>query len=313
MPQLIVQGYQVTAMIRDPKSRPLMERLGADTVIADGLDVVATLGAVTLAKPDIVIHQMTSLKSVGAFKRFDTALAATNRLRKEGTENLLRAARMVGASRFIVQSYAGWNYERTGTTIKTEEDPLDPNPPSAQRESLNALLHLERAVQEASDIEGTILRYGSLYGPGTGIALDGEIVNLVQNRKLPLIGTSAGIWSFIHVDDAVAATMAALTNGKRGTYNIVDDDPAPVAEWLPFLAKAVHARPPLRVPTWVGRLAAGDVGVSMMTQIRGASNAKAKEALHWEPRFKSWRIGFRFGLAGGQSVIINQDITQAAK
>ncbi|HTP12918.1 MAG TPA: NAD(P)-dependent oxidoreductase [Bacteroidota bacterium] len=294
--KLTALDHRVTAMTRSREKAALLRRLGADAVVADGLDRVATLGAVGLAAPDVVIHQMTGLAGVKDLKNFDAEYALTNRLRSEGTDNLLEAAKATGVSRFVAQSYAGWTYERSGNSPKTEEDPFDPIPPPNQKESLKALRHLEEAVINAEGVKGTVLRYGTFYGPGTGISAGGEVVEMIRQRKLPIIGDGSGVWSFVHVEDAATATLAAMANGFRGIYNIVDDDPAPVHEWLPDLARAVNAKPPLRVPVWIGNLAAGEVGVSMMTQIRGVSNAKARRELGWAPRYKSWREGFKSGL-----------------
>jgi nucleoside-diphosphate-sugar epimerase len=229
-------------------------------------------------------------------RHFDRAFAATNRLRTEGTDHLLEAAKTVGARRVVAQSFAGWNYGRSGTTVKTEEDPLDPAPASSMRHSLAAFRHLEAAVLQAEGIEGLVLRYGNLYGPGTSTAEDGVFVELLRKRKMPLIGDGRGIWSFLHVDDAAAATLAAVEGGKPGIYNICDDEPAAAAEWLPELAAAVGAPPPRRVPLWLGRLAAGEAVALMFTATRGASNAKAKRELSWTQRYPSWRVGFRSGL-----------------
>ena len=193
----------------------------------------------------------------------------------------------------MAQSYTGWTNPREGGPVKTEDDPLDPNPPAAQRESLAAIRHLERVVPAAPQMEGIVLRYGSFYGPGAS----DDLVGMISKRKVPIIGNGAGIWSFLHIHDAAAATVAALERGTPGVYNVVDDEPASVAEWLPFLARAIGAKAPYRVPVWLGRLAAGEVGVSMMTQIRGSSNAKAKRELGWEPAWPSWRQGFTRGLA----------------
>jgi len=198
--------------------------------------------------------------------------------------------------RFIAQSYGNWNYARTGTGLKGEDDPFDPDPPANQRKTLEAIRHLEDAVLGAQGMEGIVLRYANFYGPGTGFALDGDLAELVRQRKFPIVGNGGGVWSFIHIDDAATATIAAIEHGAPGVYNIVDDEPAPVAVWLPELARALGAKPPRRVPVWLGRLAAGDVGVSMMTQIRGTSNAKAKRELGWQPRYQSWRDGFQDGL-----------------
>jgi nucleoside-diphosphate-sugar epimerase len=248
------------------------------------------------AEPQVVIHQLTALAGVKSFKNFDQEFALTNRLRTEGTDHLLEAALAAGARRFIAQSYGNWNYARTGNGLKTEEDPFDPNPPANQVQSLKAIRHLESRVLGAEDIEGIALRYGNFYGPGNGIALDGELAELVRKRRLPVIGDGGGVWAFAHIDDAASATRAAIERGAPGVYNIVDDEPAPVARWLPELARVLGAKPPRRVPVWLGRLAAGEVGVSMMTQIRGTSNAKAKRELGWTPRYPSFREGFRDGL-----------------
>jgi 2-alkyl-3-oxoalkanoate reductase len=296
VPLLIASGYDVAAMTRSPQKTAALRAAGADPVVADGLDRTAVVHAVMRAEPEVVIHQMTALSGVTSFRKFDDEFALTNRLRTEGTDHLLEAARAAGVRRIIAQSYGNWNYERTGSGLKTEADPFDPNPPANQRKSLAAIRYLEDAVIGAAGIEGIALRYANLYGPGTGFAVDGAIVKLVRKRRLPIVGDGGGVWSFIHIDDAVAATVAAIEHGAPGIYNIVDDDPAPVAVWLPELARVLGAKPPWRVPVWLGRLAAGEVGVSMMTQIRGTSNAKAKRELAWQPRYKSWRDGFRTGL-----------------
>ena len=220
----------------------------------------------------------------------------TNQLRTEGTDNLLAGARAAGTRRFIAQSFGNWDYARSGSGLKTEESALDPNPPEQQQKSLAAIRYLEAAVTGAEDIEGIALRYGNLYGPGTSIALDGDIVATVRKRGLPLVGDGAGVWSFIHAEDAASAAVAAIEHGAPGVYNVCDDEPAPVSVWLPELARAVGAKPPFRVPVWLARPLIGEVGVSMMTQIRGASNAKARRELGWQPRYKTWREGFRKGL-----------------
>jgi nucleoside-diphosphate-sugar epimerase len=303
VPMLIDGGHDVVAMTRSPGKADGLRALGAEPVVADGLDRGAVMQAVTRAEPEVVIHQMTALAGMKSLKRFDAEFALTNRLRTEGTDHLVEAARAAGARRLIVQSYGSWNYERTGTGLKSEDDPLDSDPPAHQRESLAAIRHLERAVLGAGDVEGIALRYASFYGPGTGIAHGGDIVEMVTKRKLPIVGDGAGVWSFIHMDDAASATIAAMDRGAPGVYNVVDDEPAPVAQWLPELAKAVGAKPPRRVPVWLGRMAIGDVGVSMMTRIRGVSNAKAKRELGWEPRYRSWREGFVSGLDGESTAL----------
>jgi nucleoside-diphosphate-sugar epimerase len=296
VPMLVHGGHDVVAMTRSPGNADALRAIGAEPAVADGLDRGAVMQAVMRAEPEVVIHQMTALSKATNIKKFDDEFALTNRLRTEGTDHLVEAARAAGARRLIVQSYAAWPYERTGTGLKTEDDPLDPDPPANQRRSLAAIRHAERAALEAADLEGVALRYGAFYGPGTGLTSGGYLVEAVAKRKFPIVGDGAGVWSFVHIDDVASATMAAVDHGAPGVYNVVDDDPAPVAEWLPELAAAIGAKPPRRVPVWLGRLAVGEVGVSLMTQIRGASNAKAKRELAWTPRYASWREGFRAGL-----------------
>ncbi len=296
VPLLVASGYDVVAMTRSEGKADSLRAAGAEPVVADGLDAGEVTRAITRSQPEVVIHQMTGLTGVSSYKKFDEEFSVTNRLRTEGTDNLLNAARAAGVRRFIAQSYGNWNYARTGTGLKGEDDPFDPDPPANQRKSLEAIRHLEDAVLGAQGMEGIVLRYANFYGPGTGFALDGDLAELVRQRKFPIVGNGGGVWSFIHIDDAATATIAAIEHGAPGVYNIVDDEPAPVAAWLPELARALGAKPPRRVPVWLGRLAAGEVGVSMMTQIRGTSNAKAKRELGWQPRYQSWRDGFRTGL-----------------
>jgi nucleoside-diphosphate-sugar epimerase len=296
VPLLIANGHDVTAMTRTPGKVDDLRALGAEPVVADGLDRRAVMAAVTRAEPEVVIHQMTGLTGVSSFKRFDDEFAETNRLRTRGLDHILAAARAAGVRRVIAQSFGNWNLERSGGPVKTEDDPLDPHPPAAMRRSLAAIRYLETAVTGAGGVEGVALRYASLYGPGTGFAEDGMLVELVRKRRLPIIGNGAGVWSFTHVHDAAAAAVAALDHGAPGVYQVADDEPAQVAVWLPELAKAVGAKPPLRVPAWLGRLAVGEAGVSTFTQIRGAANAKAKRELGWALRYPSWREGFRRGL-----------------
>jgi nucleoside-diphosphate-sugar epimerase len=230
-------------------------------------------------------------------RKFDRAFEATNRLRREGTDNLVAAARAAGARRLVAQSFAGWPYAREGGPVKSEEDPLDPNPPAGFRNTLDAIRYLEATVLGAGGLEGLALRYGPFYGPGTSIGVGGSIVEDVRRRRVPVVGSGAGIWSFLHIDDAAQATLAAIERGPAGIYNIVDDEPAPVSEWLPALSAAIGAKPPRRVPAWLARPAIGKHGVVMMTEIRGASNAKAKRELGWQPTWTSWREGFRKGLS----------------
>jgi len=293
LPQLAEQGHQVTATTRSPGKAAILRELGAEPVVVDGLDAVAVGEAVARAEPEVVIHQMTSLAGSFNLRNFDKMFAVTNQLRTQGTDHLLAAAAAAGVRRFVAQSYTGWNNIREGGSVKTEDDPLDPCPPVMQRKSLAAIRHLERVVQAASPVQGIVLRYGSFYGP----AASDDFVDLIRKGRVPVIGDGAGVWSFLHVRDAATATIAALEHGAPGVYNVVDDEPASVAEWLPYVARAVGARAPRRLPVWLGRLAAGEVGVSMMTQIRGSSNAKAKRELGWRPGWPSWRDGFSRGLA----------------
>jgi nucleoside-diphosphate-sugar epimerase len=251
---------------------------------------------VKLAEPEIVIHQLSALTGVGDYKNFDAGFAMTNRLRTEGTDHLIEAARASGTRRVIAQSYGNWNYARTGSGPKTEDDSFDPKPPRNQAETLAAIRYLEKSVVGTDGIQGVALRYGNLYGQGTGFATDGAIVATVRKRGFPIVGNGNGVWSFIHVDDAASAVVAAIKCDAQGIYNIVDDEPASVAVWLPELARILGAKTPRHVPVWLGHLAVGQVGVSMMTQIRGASNAKAKHELDWKPSHASWREGFRTGL-----------------
>jgi nucleoside-diphosphate-sugar epimerase len=296
LPQLVTQGHHVTATTRNPAKAGRLRELGAEPAVVDGLDAAAVGEAVARAEPDVVVHQMTALAGIFDLRRFDRMFAVTNQLRTQGTDHLLAAAAAAGVRRFIAQSYTGWTNIREGGPVKTEDDPLDPNPPAAQRETLAAIRHLERVVLAAAPIEGIVLRYGSFYGPGASDAF----VGLIRKRRVPIIGDGAGVWSFLHIRDAAAATVAALEYGKPGVYNVVDADPASVAEWLPFVAQAVGAKAPRRVPVWLGRLAAGEVGVCMMTQIRGSSNALAKRELGWQPAWPSWRQGFSRGLSGAE-------------
>ena len=283
VPVLVHRGHEVAAMTRSPEKAAAVRALGAEPIVADALDRARTVDAVVRAAPEVVVHQLTALATMRSLRKFDQEFAVTNRLRTEGTDNLLEGARRAGARRFVAQSYGGWTYAPGGAALKSEEDPLDPNPPRSQRRSLEAIIHLEQAVTGTRAIEGVALRYGYFYGPGTSLAPDSEMLDLIRRRRLPIIGDGAGIWSFIHVDDAAAATAAAIESGAPGIYNIADDHPMPVSEWLPGLARVLGAPPPRRVPLWVGRLAVGEAGVSMMTRARGMTNAKAKRELGWKP------------------------------
>lgn len=292
LPQLIEQGHEVVALARAAQKAGAIEAMGAKVAIADALDKDALTAAVRKAAPEVIIHQLTALAGTGNFKKFDEEFALTNRFRTEVTDVLMAAAREVGTRRFIAQSFCGWPFAREGGPVKTEEDPLDPNPPASFSKTLAAIRYLEDTVQRSADLQAFALRYGIFYGPGSGIAKGGSIAELVRKRRIPIVGGGSGIWSFTHLSDAARATVAAMSHGDPGIYNIVDDDPAPVSAWLPALAEAVGAKPPFRVPIWLGKLAIGDGGVSLMTEIRGASNAKAKRELGWQPLFASWRRGF---------------------
>jgi nucleoside-diphosphate-sugar epimerase len=294
VPALVAAGHQVTATTRKPGNRNRLRALGGEPVVLDGLDAAAVGEAVAKAGPEVVVHEMTAIPPAFGLRHFDRTFAVTNERRTWGLDHLLAAAAAAGAARFIAQSYTGWPNARTGGLVKTEEDPLDPDPPAGQRESLAAIRHLEQAVLGATGLTGVALRYANLYGPGAS----DQVVAMIAKRRFPVIGDGGGVWSFLHIDDAAAATVAAVQGGGHGVYNIADDDPAPVADWLPAVARIIGAGSPFRVPVWLGRLAAGEVGVSMMTQIRGSSNAKAKRELGWQPRWTSWREGFAEGLGG---------------
>ena len=290
VPRLVAAGHEVTGMTRSESKQAMIRELGAVPVIADALHLDQVAEAVGTARPDVIVHQLTALAGVTRYSERDAA--ATNRLRTEGTDYLLSAGQAVGVRRFVAQGVATFGaYARSGGPVKGEEDPLDSTPARGMHNTLAALRHLEQAVLGARWTEGIVLRYGAFYGPGTGLA-PGEQFELVRKRKFPLVGDGGGVWSFIHVGDAAEATVAAVEHGGRGVYNVVDDEPARVAEWLPALAEQLGAKRPLRVPRFVGRLFAGEAGVMMMTDMRGASNAKAKRELGWEPKHPSWRQGF---------------------
>ena len=292
VPQLVTAGHQVSATTRSPAKLDALRAAGADPLVLDGLDASAVGAAVARTEPAVIVHEMTAIPADMNFRKFGQTFAATNELRTAGLDHLLSAAKAQGVHRLIAQSFAGWPNARAGGSVKTEDDPLDPDPPAAMRTTLDALRYLENAVTTAP-LDGLVLRYGSLYGPGSSETF----VRLLRRRQVPVIGSGAGVWSFLHVTDAAAATVAAVERGAPGIYNVADDEPAPVAEWLPVMARAAGAKPPLHVPAWVGRLAAGEAGLSIMTQVRGCSNAKAKRELGWQPVWPTWRAGFDGGLA----------------
>jgi len=291
VPRLVAAGHEVHGMTRSESKQPMLRELGAVSVVADALDPDQVAEAVGMARPEVIVHQLTGIPRTLDMRHFDRDFALTNRLRTEGTDYLLSAGQAVGVRRFVAQSYFG-SYARTGAAVKSEEDPFDPSPAREMRATAAAIRHLEQAVLGARWTEGIVLRYGGFYGPGTSIAPGAEQVELVRRRKFPLVGDGGGVWSFVHVADAAEATVAAVERGSRGVYNVVDDEPAPVAEWLPALAAELGAKKPIRVPRFVGRLFAGEAGVVMMTELCGASNAKAKRELAWRPAHPSWRQGF---------------------
>jgi 2-alkyl-3-oxoalkanoate reductase len=293
VPMLIAAGHEVTATTRTPGKLAQLREAGAEPVVVDGLDREAVMAAVRAAAPEVIVHQMTALAGMRSLRKPDQVFAATNELRTRGTDNLLAAAAQAGTRRVIAQSNDR-AYERSGGPVKTEEDPLASRPPSpSSARSLAAIKHVDETVPLAAP-EGIVLRYGAFYGPGASELL----LDAVRKRQVPVIGGGTGISSFIEITDAAAATLAAVEGGAPGVYNVVDSDPAPVAEWLPYLAKVAGAKPPLRVPAWLVRLLAGGFVVALMTSARGSSNEKARKELGWEPRYPSWREGFRAWASG---------------
>ena len=290
IPTLIAEGHTVTGTTRSDAKAEALRALGARPAVMDGLDRESVLRAVTAAAPDAIVHQMTALAGDLDLRDPDKTFHVTNRLRTEGTEHLLAAAEAAGARRFVAQSYAGWPYARAGGLVKSESDALDPDPPRGIRETHAAIRRLEALATGAG---GVVLRYGGFYGPGTGLAPGGDQFEMIRKRKFPVIGDGGGLWSFAHTEDVATATLAALERGRPGEiYNVCDDEPAPVREWLPTLARTLGARPPRHVPVWLARLMASPAAVMMMTEARGASNAKAKAELDWTPAWPSWREGF---------------------
>ncbi len=289
VPQLVARGHQVTATTTDPGKAGLLRQLGAEAVVMDGLDAASVRRAVAEARPDAIVHQMTSIAPKPDLKHFDRWFAITNRLRTEGTDYLLAAAAAAGVSTFVAQSYAGWNGIREGSWVKSEGDPLDLMAGTAAQAGMEAIRYLENRVLEAG---GAALRYGWLYGSGASDTL----VEAVRKRQFPLVGNGAGHISWLHVDDAASATVLAVERRARGVFNVVDDEPAPASEWLPYLATCVGAKPPIRIPAWLARLLAGELAVTIMTEGRGFCNARARRELGWEPHYPSWRQGFKEGL-----------------
>jgi nucleoside-diphosphate-sugar epimerase len=291
VPKLVAAGHEVTGMTRSEERADAIRSAGARAAICDALDANALGLAVADAAPEVVIHQLTALPH-----RFDPRKAsiydATNRLRREGTRNLVDAALAAGARRFVCQSIAFAYRPGTRPEVKDEEAPLAQGAPPPFGEGVRAVQEMERMVLDADGLEGVVLRYGWFYGPGTYFADDGSLAQDVRRRRFPIIGEGAGLWSFVHVDDAASATVAAAERGAPGVYNVVDDDPGPMRAWLPAFAEAIGARPPRRVPVWLARLVAGKMATGMNVQ-PGAANARAKRELGWEPRWPSWRTGFR--------------------
>ncbi len=303
IPQFVARGHEVVGMTRTASKQDGLRALGARPVVADALDTDAVAQAVASAEPEVIVHQLTALSgrmSIRDARHPDRSANAimTNRLRTEGTDHLLAAGRAVGARRFVAQSFGAFRFAGTGGPVQTESDPLDPDSPGARQPGLEAILYLEQAVTTIEWGEGLALRYGGFYGPGTGISLapDAVMAGPIRKRRFPIVGDGGGVFSWVHIEDAAAATAIAVERGQPGIYNVVDDDPAPVREWLPVLASALGAKPPRRIPRWLGRLAAGEAATLMMTEARGASNAKAKRELGWQLRYPSWRQGFAQGL-----------------
>jgi len=294
VPLLVEAGHEVTGTTRDPARAGDLRAAGAEPAVVDALDREAVLAAVAKAEPDVVVHQLTALRGIGNPRAFERDFAPTNRLRTEGTDILLAAARAAGVRRFVAQSFGGWPYERTGGPVKDETAALDPHPAPNARSTLDGIRYLEAAVTGFPG--GIALRYGGFYGPGTSLSGGGEHLEMVRKRRFPIVGDGRGVWSFCHIDDAAGATLTAVERGAPGVYNVADDEPAPVSEWLPALARAVGAPPPRRVPAWLARPLLGPQGMVMMTSARGMSNAKAKRELAWTPSYPSWREGFAHGL-----------------
>jgi nucleoside-diphosphate-sugar epimerase len=303
VPRLAQAGHDVVGMTRSPSKQNLVRGLGAQPVVADALDPDAVAQAVAAAEPEVIVHELTSLSGPMSMKaarhpeRFEGAIM-TGRLRTEATDHLLAAGRAVGARRFVAQSFGAFRLTRAGGPAQAEDEPIEPGPYGRQQPGLDAILYLERAVTSIDWAEGLALRYGGFYGPGTAISLDPDAVlaGPVRRRRFPIVGKGDGITSYVHIDDAAAATVTAVERGGPGVYNVVDDEPAAQREWLPVLADALGAKPPRRMPRWLVRLLAGEMATAMMTEAKGSSNLKAKRELGWELRYPSWRQGFAEGL-----------------
>src|SRR4051794_32017539 len=303
VPQLVARGHDVVGMTRSPSKQDLVRSLGARPVVADALDPDAVAQALAAAEPEVIVHQLTALSGPMSLRdarhpERSAGFTMTNRLRTEATDHLLAAGRAVGARRFVAQSFAAWRFAHSGGPALTEADPLDLDAPAALRMALPAIVHLEQAVTTIEWGEGLALRYGGFYGAGAPMRLapDAQIAAPIRKRLFPIIGDGGGVWSLVHIDDAAEATAVAVDRGEAGVYNIADDDPAPVREWLPVLAGALDAKPPRRIPRWLGRILAGETATLMMTDVRGASNEKAKRELGWKLAYPSWRQGSAQGL-----------------
>jgi nucleoside-diphosphate-sugar epimerase len=292
---LVRRGHDVVGTTRSPVRAKGIEAAGATAAVVDASDADAVKRAVAEAAPDVIVHELTAIPADLDIRHFDRAFATTNRLRTEGTDHLVAAAEGVAVRRFVAQSFEPWMYARSGSWVKTEEDALEEDPPAQVRSTLEALRYVERATL-AGPFEGVALRYGGFYGPGSSMTRTAPMADAIRRRRFPIVGSGDAMWSFVHVEDAAEATALAVERGAPGAYNVTDDEPAPVREWLPALADALGAPAPRRVPVWLGRVFAGELGVAMMTELRGGSNAKAKRELGWTLRYPSWREGFREGL-----------------
>lgn len=297
LPMLVSAGHRVTGLTRSPEKAEMLRALGAEPAVADALDASAVMEAVARAHPEAVIHQLTSIPAALNPKKLAESFALTNRLRTEGTDHLLAAARAVGTRRFLAQSFGGYVWAPGAPRAVTEDWPRSGDPPGQLRGVIAAVDYLERAVPAAQGLDGIVLRYGGFYGPGTGIGEGGATLAQIRKRAFPVIGGGGAVWSFVHIEDAARATLLALDRGAPGIYNVADDEPAEVRDWLPFLAEAAGAPAPRRVPAWLGRLLAGETTVRLMTEMHGIVNHKAKAELGWTPAYPSWRQGFRHGLA----------------
>ena len=297
VPQLVARGHEVVGTTRSAAKTGTLRALGAEPVIVDVIDPDAVADVVAKAEPEVIVHQATALAGPLSMRNVKRMAAATNRLRSEGTDHLLAAGRAVGVGRFVAQSNFAM-LERAGGPVADESGRIEPNPPADGKEAADAMRHLEEAVTGITWADGIVLRYGGFYGPGTGIeaAPDAVMAGLIRKRRFPIVGGGGGVWSMVHIVDAASATVAAIERGKPGIYHVADDEPAPVRDFLPVLARALGAKPPRRVPAWVARSLAGRAAVDTMTRVRGISSEKAKRELGWTLQYPSWRTGFAEGL-----------------